>query len=45
MDEDMSTVEIDDGSEDTPKKQEKKPVAPEPDNSAFDNEVANSLGL
>jgi len=40
----MTSVEIDDGSDDSSKKVEKKPVA-EPDSSAFDNEVATQLGI
>ena len=41
----MNTVEIDDGSaDDSAKKVVQKP-APEPDNSAFDNEVATGLGI
>lgn len=41
----MTSVEIDDGSaDDAVLKISKKPAA-EPDNSAFDNEVANGLGI
>jgi hypothetical protein len=40
----MSAVEIDDGSEDIVKKIPKTPPF-EPDTSAFDNEVANNLGI
>lgn len=40
----MSAVEIDDGSEDV-KKVPKAPPPQEPDNSVFDNEVANNLGI
>ena len=46
LDDDMSNVEIDDGSEDEKKNAPKKEAAPpEPDTSAFDNQVAESLGI
>ena len=41
----MNTVEIDDGSADENAKKVVVKAAPEPDNSAFDNEVANGLGI
>ena len=40
----MSNVELEDGSEEAAKV-EKKIVISEPDSSAFDNEVANGLGI
>jgi hypothetical protein len=44
MGDDMSNVELEDGSEEAAKV-EKKIVISEPDSSAFDNEVANGLGI
>ena len=41
----MTSVEIDDGSDDAPTKKVVIKTADEPDNSAFDNEVANGLGI